>query len=111
MHRNVDLAREEGLFNLLDEDAAGADLAERARPDAVAGGGDRDEGDLVAGPPHDRCGELRLREREPRAARPDANEHSSFFRRWRDRSAAFASARARTPWAPARAAAGREGSA
>src|SRR5205085_7446609 len=73
---DVDPAGEQCLLDLLDEDAAGADLPEGTRAVAVAGGGDRDEGDLVPAATENRSCELRLREGEPRPARPDANEHS-----------------------------------
>ena len=64
------------LLELLHEDAAGADLAERLRPVAVAGRRDRDERDLDPGPAQPLDGLLCLGEREPTAARADADEHS-----------------------------------
>ena len=74
---DVDPAGEQRLLDLLHEHAALADLAERARAVAVAGGRDRHEDDLVARPPDHRAGELGLGQREPRAARADANEQRS----------------------------------
>ena len=77
VHRDVDAPVEQRLLELLHEHAARADLAERPRAVAVAGGRDRDERDLDAGPPQKRVrGELGLGEREPTAARPDADEHT-----------------------------------
>ena len=78
---HVDPAREQGLLELLDEDAALADLPERLRPVAVARGRDRDERDLdpvstTRLSAQRLGGALRLGEREPTAARPDADEHS-----------------------------------
>ena len=78
---HVDPAREQRLLELLDEDAALADLPERLRPVTVARGRDRDERDLdpastTRGAAQRLGGTLRLGEREPTAARPDADEHS-----------------------------------
>ena len=78
---HVDPTREQGFLELLDEDAALADLPERLRPVAVARGRDRDERDLdpvstTRRSAQRRGGTLRLGEREPTAARPDADEHS-----------------------------------
>ena len=49
VHGDVDPPVEQRLLELLDEDAAVADLAERAAAVAVAGGRDRDERDLAPG--------------------------------------------------------------
>ena len=68
---------EQRLLELLDEDAALADLAERPRPVAVAGGRDRHERDLDPGPAQPLDRELGLGEREPTAAGADANQHGS----------------------------------
>src|SRR5579864_8968953 len=102
MHGDVDPAGEQRLFDLLDEDAALADLAKRARAVAIAGRRDRHERDLVPRTAHNCAGELGLREREPRAARPDANEHSSSSPEApRDGNGDAAPARARMRSAPA----------
>ena len=76
VHGDVDPPVEQRLLELLHEDAARADLAERPRPVAVAGRRDRDERDLdAAGGDASRVrGELGLREREPTAAGPDADQ-------------------------------------
>ncbi len=68
MDRDVDATGEQRLLDLLDEHAALADLAERARAIAVARGGDRDERDLDAVATQHRAGLLGLRQCEPRAA-------------------------------------------
>ena len=75
--RDVDPPGEQGFLELLDEDAALADLAERLRPVAVTGRGDRDERDLDPGPVQRRDGALGLGEREPTAAGTDAQQHGS----------------------------------
>ncbi len=85
---DVDPPGEQRLLELLDEDAARADLAERPRPVAVAGRRDRDERDLDARAPQPLRRLLGLREREPTAAGADAYEHS-------EPSAAPAAARTR----------------
>src|SRR5206468_7679151 len=51
-------------------------LFRSARAVAITGGGDGDERDLVAVTAQHQGRELGLRQREPRTARPDANEHS-----------------------------------
>ena len=51
VHRDVDPSVEQRFLELLDENAARADLAERAGAIAVARGRDRHEGDLDAGAP------------------------------------------------------------
>src|SRR5436305_6998175 len=105
--RDVDPPLEQRLLDLLDEDAARTDLAERARAVTVARGRDRHERDVVAATAYHTRRELRLGEREPRAARPDANEHSRSSSRWRPAgSAACGRGHARTPSAPAPGAAG-----
>jgi hypothetical protein len=71
---DVDASRKKRLLELLYEDAARADLAERPLPVAVAGGRDRDERDLDAGPPEALGRELGLGQREPRAAGSDTQE-------------------------------------
>ena len=75
VHGGVDPAVEQRLLELLDEDAALTDLAERAAPVAVAGGRDRDERDLAPRAAELVGRERRLRQREPAAARADADEH------------------------------------
>ena len=65
---DVDPAVEQRLLELLDEDAALADLAERLRAVAVACRRDRDERDLDAGPAQPLAGQLGLRQREPTSA-------------------------------------------
>ena len=79
---DVDPALEERLLELLHEHAAAADLAERARPVAVARGCDRNQGDLDPRPSQRLDRALGLGEREPTAARADANQHDSGGR-WR----------------------------
>src|SRR5205807_200454 len=61
--------------------AARADLAERLRPVAVAGGRDGDERDLDPGGAQPPRGRLRLDQREPTAAGADANQHDSEIAR------------------------------
>src|SRR5258705_12494487 len=105
MNRDVDPVLEQPLLELLHEPAARADLAERLRGVAVAGGRDRDERDLDARRAQMRGGELRLRQREPATAAADADQHNAtgagrVARTQRCRGAA----RARTPSAPATAA-------
>src|SRR5437764_13096087 len=72
MDGNVDATLEQRFLELLHEDAARADLAERLRPVAVARGRDGDARDLDARCARARRGELRPREREPTAAAADA---------------------------------------
>jgi hypothetical protein len=72
---DVDPPFEQRLLDLLDEDSAGADLAERTRAVAIAGRRDRHERKLDAGRPQRREGALGLGEREPTAATADADEH------------------------------------
>ena len=67
---------EQRLLELLDEDPAGADLAERARAVAVAGRRDRNERDLDPRPAQRLGRALGLGEREPTAAGADAKQHS-----------------------------------
>ena len=64
----VDTAGKQRLLDLLDEDPARADLAERSLAIAIAGGGDRDKRhfDARAAQPH--CRQLGLRQGELRAA-------------------------------------------
>ena len=59
VNRDVDAPVEQRLLELLDEDATRADLAERTRAVAVAGGRDRDEGKLEAGSPQRQRGRAR----------------------------------------------------
>ncbi len=73
--RDVDPAVEQRLLELLDEDAALADLAERLRAVAVACRRDRDERDLDAGPAQPLAGQLGLRQREPTSAASDSEKH------------------------------------
>ena len=80
VHGDVDAAVEQRLLELLDEDAARADLAERPRTVAVARGRDRDERDLDAGRAQPRGSELGLREGEPTAAGADADQHGTRLR-------------------------------
>ena len=77
VHGDVDPPVEQRFLELLDEDAARADLAERPRAVAVAGRRDRDERELDARRPQRESGALGLREREPTAAAADADEHSA----------------------------------
>ena len=49
MHRAVDAAVAQGVFELLGEEALVADLRERSVEDAVAGGGELDDRHLEAG--------------------------------------------------------------
>ena len=65
VYGDVDPACEQRLLDLLHEDAALADLAERARAVAVARGRDRHERDLVTARAEHVRGELGLRQREP----------------------------------------------
>src|SRR5438477_343715 len=81
MDSDVDAAAEQRLLDLLHEHAALTDLAERPRAIAVARSRDRDECDLDPPPAQRRRRLLGLGEGEPRAARPDANEHSSTSER------------------------------
>ena len=74
---DVDPAFEQRLLELLDEDAARADLAERLRPVAVAGGRDRHERELEPGPAQPLDRELGLRQREPATPRADPEEHGA----------------------------------
>ena len=82
MDGDVDSALEQRLLELLDEHPAAADLAERTRPVAVAGRGDRNERDLDAGPAQRIGGALGLGQREPTAARPDAKQHDTGRSGW-----------------------------
>ena len=77
VHRDVDPPAEQRLLELLHEDAARADLAERPRAIAVAGGRDRNERDLDSGPSQLLRGDAGLSEREPTAAGADTNEHGT----------------------------------
>ena len=79
VHCDVDASVEECLFELLDEDAARTDLAERAPAVTITCRRDRHERDLDAGPTQSLCRELGLREREPTAAGTDADQHGT---RW-----------------------------
>src|SRR5581483_5253878 len=90
------------------EHAARADLSERPSPVAVARGRDRHEGDLDARAA-DRGGRLlRLGQREPRAARPDTNEHSATsLPAVNGRTTGTPAGHAGTRWERARAAAAR----
>ena len=111
VHGDVDAPVEQRLLELLHEDAARADLAERPRAVAVARGRDRHERDLDARRARSALrGELGLREREPTAAGADANQHGTP-RDCRDarlaRDAGPAAGRARTRSAPGAAAAAR----
>ena len=74
---------EQRLLDLLHEDPALADLAERLRAVAVAGGRDRDEGDieLGIGGAERVGGELRLRQREPTPAAAEPKNHGRRARR------------------------------
>jgi len=76
VHRNVDSAGEQGLLELLDEDAAGTELAEGARSVTVACGRDRDERDLDPRPAQRSRGALGLDQRQPTSAGADAKQHS-----------------------------------
>ena len=72
---DVDASFEQRFLELLHEHATRADLAERLRAVAVAGGRDRYERDLDPGPAQ-RCRRtLGLGEREPTAAGTDAEQH------------------------------------
>jgi hypothetical protein len=75
VNRNVDPPFEQRLLELLHEDAARADLAERARPVTVAGRRDRENSELDSWRAQRRKRALRLDEREPTAAAADADEH------------------------------------
>jgi len=68
VHGNVDPPGEQRLLDLLHEDAALTDLAERARAVAVTCRRDRDERDLDAGTSQLHRRLLGLRECEPRSA-------------------------------------------
>jgi hypothetical protein len=81
MHGDVDAAVEQRLLELLDEDTAFTDLAERLGAVAVAGRRDRHERNLDPGPAQCLDGALGLGEREPTAAGADADEHSCGARR------------------------------
>ena len=72
VHGDVDPSVQQRLLQLLDEDTALADLAERLRPVPVARSRDRDERDLDAGPAQPFAGQLGLREREPTSAASDS---------------------------------------
>jgi hypothetical protein len=75
--RDVDAALEQRFFDLLDEDAARADLAERTPAVAVAGRRDRNESDVELRPRLAKKvrGDLGLRQREPATAAAEPNEH------------------------------------
>src|SRR5207247_6362776 len=107
VHGDVDAPPKERLLDLLDEDAAVADLPERPLTVAVTGCRDRDEGDLDARPAQRLRRPARLRQREPRTARSDANEHrtSSLLACSARRSVAGRAARAGRATARRRAAA------
>ena len=75
MNGDVDPSSQQRLLDLLHEHAPFADLAERTLAVAVARRGDRDEGDLDTGRAQCVRRLTRLRQRQPRAARSDANEH------------------------------------
>src|SRR2546423_11969566 len=77
MHGDVDAMFEQGLLELLDEDTARSDLAERLRAIAVAGRRDRNQCNLDPRAAQAGSGELRLREREPTAAAADADQHTA----------------------------------
>ncbi len=98
MDGDVDPPREQRLLELLDEDAALADLPERLRPVAVARGRDRDERDLHPWPAQRLGGAFGLGEREPTAAGADADEHSGDALPWRPGTAGTRRSRA-TPTA------------
>ena len=104
---DVDPPLEQRLLELLDEDAAGSDLAEGPRAIAVARSGDRHERDLDPGPAQPLRGQLSLGESEPTAAGADADQHSFAGRRAStrrspaSRSAGCSAGCARTPSAPA----------
>jgi hypothetical protein len=87
---HIDAAGEESLLDLLHEDPALADLAERLRAVAVSRGRDGDERDVEIGIGEAQRvgGDLRLRQREPT---PPAAEPKNHGRRDR-RGAATASA-------------------
>src|SRR4029079_8249086 len=76
-----DATLEQCLLELLDEDAASTDLAERARPVAIARRRDRHERDLHRCPPDPLPaqrvrGAFGLGQCEPTAAGADAKQHS-----------------------------------
>src|SRR5947207_8284662 len=77
MHGHVDPPCQQRLLDLLDEDTARADLAERLRPVAVARGRDRHQRDLDSRAPQQLARLLCLRQREPRAARADPDERQT----------------------------------
>ena len=107
MHGDVDTVIEERLFELLDEHSSRADLAERLRAIAVAGGRDGHQRDLDPGRPEPRRRALGLGQREPTAAAADADQHSALGAvRPARRVTRLAASSARTRSAPAKAAAG-----
>ena len=76
MNGDVDAAAQQGFLELLHEDAALTDLAERLAAVAVADRRDRDESDLDGSRGAQQVGrETGLREREPTAASADAKQH------------------------------------
>ena len=70
--RDVDSPVEQRFLEFFHEHAALADLAERFRPVAVAGRGDRDERDLDSLPAEPVAGQLGLSQREPATAASDS---------------------------------------
>jgi len=108
VHGDVDPPAEERLLELLHEDAARPDLAERPLPVAVAGRRDRDERDLEAGLSKAIGNEAGLGEGKPTAAGADANEHGNSSRAASaGRTARCAAAPGRRRSEPARGAAAR----
>jgi hypothetical protein len=77
VHGDVDPASEQGLLELLHEDTARADLAERTSAIAIARRRYGHQRDLDARPPQPICGNAGLSEREPTAAGADAYEHGT----------------------------------
>jgi hypothetical protein len=73
--RDVDLPREQRFLDLLDEDAARADLAEGLRPVLVPRCRDRDERDLVAVAAQPLGRELGLGQRETATPAADPDQH------------------------------------
>jgi hypothetical protein len=106
---DVDTTIEQRFLQLLDEDAASSDLAERLRPVAVAGRRDRHERDLQARPPQPLRCQLGLSEREPTAARADANQHGRVSAPGPSGRSGAAAGSARTPSAPGGGAVARSG--
>ena len=77
VHGHVDAVLEQGFLELLDEDAARADLAERTRAVMITGSGDGHKSDLDPGPAKSLGGPPSLGESEPTAAGTDAQQHGS----------------------------------